>query len=518
MCKIVKLDYNEDFFVFIVIVGNILYLYPQAFQQKEFIIGTCVDPKLSTKIDTCDSEQVNRDIDSYKLAKDAYFNLLTGFQNSSHIVNTFEGMNYALYIANKVGLKYMVRDSHIANLSNSKKVKDVVDRYKKLPENLRKTMFGYNIKDEPNMEDTHIIGCVKEISKCDPTKLAYINLLPVYGFQTAKAYEEYLDTFINIEGSAVVSYDNYCVNKNYYYNLKIIKSKAGDKPFWAYPNATHIVSGFPKPTVSSLCLQSFAPLAYGAKGLIYFAYEAYPRFFVDYCRNGNGWDLNGCYLNDSVYSAICDYDNDGKADLGVKTYTGKWLVNYSEDGLEDGWDATFNHYGGKEARPVPADYDGDRKTDLSVKTDSGEWLINYASDGFDDGWDVSLKDYGGKEAHPVPADYDGDGKADLSVKTDGGEWLINYAIDGLGDSWDVVSLYESVPSLRVRNHSIDISENLNEKNYVYAIYSLMGTKIKDVNQLINMTELRKSNIVLPPGIYLIKIRKNHLTKFVKVFL
>ncbi|MBL3550519.1 FG-GAP repeat domain-containing protein, partial [Chryseobacterium sp. KMC2] len=128
-----------------------------------------------------------------------------------------------------------------------------------------------------------------------------------------------------------------------------------------------------------------------------------------------------------------DYDGDGKADLGVKTDGGSWLIDYSGNGF-NGWEWTGTLRGGSEAHPVPADYDGDGKADLSVKTDNGNWLIDYAKDGFN-GWEWTGTLRGGSEAHPVPADYDGDGKADLSVKTDSGNWLIDYAKDGF-NGWE----------------------------------------------------------------------------------
>ncbi|MDR6547710.1 putative transglutaminase-like cysteine proteinase [Chryseobacterium rhizosphaerae] len=158
-------------------------------------------------------------------------------------------------------------------------------------------------------------------------------------------------------------------------------------------------------------------------------------WLIDYSGNGfNGWEWTGTLRGGSeAHPVPADYDGDGKADLSVKTDNGNWLIDYANDGF-NGWEWTGTLRGGSEAHPVPADYDGDGKADLSVKTDNGNWLIDYAKDGFN-GWEWTGTLRGGSEAHPVPADYDGDGKADLSVKTDSGNWLIDYAKDGF-NGWE----------------------------------------------------------------------------------
>jgi hypothetical protein len=475
----------------LVLSFKISMVFCQNWQQEEFMIGTFVDPRLSKSTDLSNATQVAKDIASYKLAKDAYFNLLTGFQDGDRIVNTTAGMTYALTIANAVGLKYLIRDNRINSFVDIAQIPSIVTAvttdYKTLPSNLRTTMIGYAVKDEPLLSDVPKMTKYLERFKInDPTKLAYINLLPVYGFGSYSEYENYLDVFVN--QSSVISFDHY-LNKDYYYNLKIVRKKAGTKPFWVYPDPTFIKSmSMPSPTAASLQLQSFAPLAYGAKGLIYFTYEKpnTSRWLIDYGMNGwdlisddyrsddnevaavedydgdgrsdiavksdngfwkidyaadgfNGWNViyNG-YGGADAHPAPADYDGDGKADLSVKTNDERWLINYSTNGFATGWDHIVTGTGGADSHPAPADYDGDGKTDLSVKTDDGKWKINYSNNTFMGGWDITFDGYGGADSHPVPADYDGDGKADLSVKTDDGRWLINYANNGFAGGWEKI--------------------------------------------------------------------------------
>lgn len=77
-----------------------------------------------------------------------------------------------------------------------------------------------------------------------------------------------------------------------------------------------------------------------------------------------------------------DFNNDGYADIAVKTSGGSWLIDYADPiSTNNGfgsWDKIYHEYGGDDAKPVPGDYDGDGKLDLAVKTESGLWLIDLA--------------------------------------------------------------------------------------------------------------------------------------------
>jgi hypothetical protein len=420
---------------------GISFSVAQDWQQQEFVIGTFWDPRLSTSTDLTNTAQVELDKASYNLAKNAYFNLLTGYQDGDRVVNTFAGMQYALNIANSVGLKYLIRDNRVKTNVSLTDINDIVKNvtidYKGLNATLRTTMLGYNIKDEPNAANIdQIKNYIEDFYSYDPTKLAYVNLLPVYGFESYSEYESYLDSYISCfpYSNSVISFDHY-FTKDFYYNLKIVKQKAGNKPLWVYPNSTHMI-GTHAPTSSSLLLQSFAPLAYGAKGLVYFTYEKpnTQKWLIDFGLDGWDLSLNNYRSDVTEFSAIGDFDGDGKVDFSVKADDGTWKIDYASNGFA-GWDFITSGYGLSDAHPVPADYDGDSICDLSVKTDDGRWLIDYASNGFT-GWDfITAAVYGKSDAYPVPADYDGDGKCDLSVKTDDRRWLIDYASNGF-TGWD----------------------------------------------------------------------------------
>jgi hypothetical protein len=131
-----------------------------------------------------------------------------------------------------------------------------------------------------------------------------------------------------------------------------------------------------------------------------------------------------------------DYDNDGALDLAVKSDIngGVWHIDFAADGF-GAVNAIFGGYGDAAFHAVPADYDGDGAVDLAVKSDinGGVFHLDFAANGFG-ATDASFGGYGGAAFHPVPADYDGDDTADLAVKSDinGGVWHIDFAADGFG--------------------------------------------------------------------------------------
>lgn len=329
------------------------------------------------------------------------------------------------------------------------------------------------------------------------------------------------------------------------------------------------------------------------------------RWFIDYssitaANNGySGWEFTnalGTYGDATAHPVPADYNGDGKADLSVKTDDGRWLIDYSGTGTNNGylgWEftSTIGTYGDATAHPVPADYNGDGKADLSVKIDDGRWLIDYSSTGTNNGfvgWEFTspIGTYGNATSHPVPANYNGNNgnlKADLSVKVDDGRWLIDYAdnsalpgngfigwevtppliygdqtaipfpgdfggdksadmsikysngnwkidysVNGFG-SWDDIILnpvYNSVPGASGRpvanTSAIDASlgncDIREDKQYsILSIYDITGRLFKDVNQTTSIRAL-KSRFDFKTGIYFVKIKNGDKTCTGKIFI
>jgi len=115
-----------------------------------------------------------------------------------------------------------------------------------------------------------------------------------------------------------------------------------------------------------------------------------------------------------------DFDNDGRADLGVYRHsTGEWfIVKSGGGGLSTSWgDPSSGDV------PVPSDYDGDGITDIAVyRTTTGDWFVIRSTN------QTLLQVNWGSPALgdiPVPGDYDDDGKADVAVyRVTSGDWFV----------------------------------------------------------------------------------------------
>jgi len=139
-----------------------------------------------------------------------------------------------------------------------------------------------------------------------------------------------------------------------------------------------------------------------------------------------------------------DYDNDGKADLGVVYRSdSNWIIEYSSNRSvyknNFGWSATI---------PAPGDFDGDGKMDLAVfcpracgDDPDGHWWIWQSSTN-----QIIEKDFGWSAVVPAPSDFDNDGKTDLAVYyPPEGKWYILYSKDGKTDT-ELFGWSEALPA------------------------------------------------------------------------
>lgn len=292
------------------------YCYAQ-FQQQEFIIGTYNDPRLS------EDKNYPEDFARFQRAKDAYFNLLTGTQHELHIDRSEEGIAYSLDLAHQVGLRYLVVDDRFwgANSFVDTTASQMMEFYKSLDADKREALYGYNIVDEPS---TGFAGQVKKwvgfLKAEDSTKLAFVNLLPSYGFLDRHKYQSYLDTYLSDTVQTpldVASYDHYPVLEDrvrgdYFYNMQSMLNRTDGRPIWAYINTSAHLD-YPEPTESQLRFMAFCPIAYGAKGLIYFKYDP-------------GSNLGPVALGSFTYTSAPLVDENGEPDQ--KYYTAQQINHF----------------------------------------------------------------------------------------------------------------------------------------------------------------------------------------------
>jgi hypothetical protein len=266
----------------LVLISIVFTVYSSHAQwkQKQFVIGTFADPRITYE------NNFKKDSISFALAKNAYINLLTGPQYYMG-ARDFSMMDRTLKLAEKFGMKLLVIDSRLRITDPSfdeRTAKMIIDHFDSLNS---KAFEGYYFGGEfPQKNAKTVNQWTAYFKKNDPDKLAYSYLLPHYAFSSKSKYEAYLNDFLNRKSKAgipdVIAYDYYPFAKNgkildsYFYNLELIREKAGSRPFWAYVLSTP-TPNYADPTEYQLNFSTFCPIAYGARGIIYFTYETIPE-------------------------------------------------------------------------------------------------------------------------------------------------------------------------------------------------------------------------------------------------
>lgn len=148
-------------------------------------------------------------------------------------------------------------------------------------------LFGYHIKDEPEVSDFPTLASViKNISAVDDKHFCYVNLYPNWAWGSIDGYMSKLTSFLSQVPMKFLSFDHYPVYEmegagylraEWYKNLEDVRrvSRARNIPFWAFALAlSHRLDKvlYPVPTLAELRLQMFSNLAYGAQGFQYFTY------------------------------------------------------------------------------------------------------------------------------------------------------------------------------------------------------------------------------------------------------
>ena len=286
-------------------------------KQSKFVLGTFVDPPFVMPYSSSNSI---KDTASLITARAAYFNLLA--RPGEGGPPEFKDMSYILEIADKTNFKSLINDQRFTDRVfacfnygyncppfDQNSASAVTYDYKQLDLARRRAIYGYRISDEPCdanfgvpiCQQNDFGGSIKQwighLQHEEPSKLAYVNLL---GYTTLSpisryGYGAYIEHFLNDAGQEsslrVGSYDHYafncsvsqyfegwgkwnadCTSPTFFYNLAIMRSKAGTRPFWVYPMSVDHWS-YRDPDANQLRFMVFSPTAYGAKGLIYFTYS-----------------------------------------------------------------------------------------------------------------------------------------------------------------------------------------------------------------------------------------------------
>ena len=353
--------YKRVFILFLFVFTS--YSFPQTAREwslDNFVISIWAVPSTQNASNFTDSVTRAQDLARFKDLANCHIDMIAyptpvAF-GTSHFFENF--IDYRLDIASLAGMRILITDQrHMVYFpwrtttmpsfddANASGIPDdIIDHYRDSLElnhsAWRDALLGYNVKDEPDAKAIYYPGgpdpnrngeydldnvrkWVDYLRRNDNDKLAYINaggpgLLSTTGFHAFNptertSYQTYLNEYFNddyIVGGIqmhqpdIVSYDNYVSFDpyNYFWSLKMIKETAGQKPFWAFP---YIVNSQKEVQFSSFC-----PIAYGAKGLVYY------------------WNA---YLTGAVYDSVQKINNYIKTVIYNSIFDAQYIGTYHKD-------------------------------------------------------------------------------------------------------------------------------------------------------------------------------------------
>lgn len=188
----------------------------------------------------------------------------------------------ALALAERHGLRMWVADHRLYEAAGGAAdaaalTSAVVATYRDAP-----ALDGYVVADEPTTSEfAPLAPVVASLRAADPSRLAYINLLPDYvppKLLQAESYADYLERFVSEVRPRLLSVDYYPFGEHkdrstFFANLAALREAAlrHDLPFlWIALAMPH--GPYRDPTEGELSWQVFHALAYGARGISYFTY------------------------------------------------------------------------------------------------------------------------------------------------------------------------------------------------------------------------------------------------------
>ncbi len=186
----------------------------------------------------------------------------------------------ALDIAKRHGLAMLIKDSRLSASRSLGKFWRISASKALLDYRGHESVGGFFLSDEPNSDRNPDIAALRNrIRRRDGDKIGYVNLLPDYVFPGPEDYREYVEAYLFDTQPDLLSYDHYPFldddsdRPSYFPNLLVIRELAIEYnvPFMAIiqlmPHAN-----YRDVTYEELAWQAFHALAFGARGISYFAY------------------------------------------------------------------------------------------------------------------------------------------------------------------------------------------------------------------------------------------------------
>lgn len=208
--------------------------------------------------------------------------------NSVIMSVTLSEVSQALASCGSHGIRPFLSHSHL--LRDEQSCAEYVDMFRNNP-----NLGGWNLKGEPTYDELNASDGFSKfyniISKHDPNHCIFVSLVggPVSSYMNGHTYKEYIELFQDVLSPSFFPYVFYPVSgsdsnptvdyETFFNDLEIysLMAKYTERPFWAYVRCqslnTHNASIRPTPTEGQLRFAVFSALAYGAQGLVYWAYR-----------------------------------------------------------------------------------------------------------------------------------------------------------------------------------------------------------------------------------------------------
>ncbi len=205
----------------------------------------------------------------------------------------------ALACAEKVGIKYYVRDWTFYGFVNSVKEEDYESVINKMfdenNEYVKSSAYAGNfLHDEPNVQQMEKMSKVYDLYKAKvPSGEAFINLLPDYASAEAldttlqSSYEDYIDRYLELfaKKTGYISYDYYPLNKSqfsgsriketYLQNYELVATKAKEwdiEPRIYIQNVSDYTGIRDIIGIQDLRFQIYTGMAFGFSSFTYYTY------------------------------------------------------------------------------------------------------------------------------------------------------------------------------------------------------------------------------------------------------
>ena len=299
--------------------------------KDNFIIGAHWGPPLHHKYNNVDSPLVR----NFTLLKDGGFNFIVGQMNPHN-------SQAESYLDNN--LSDLITECHLNEL------------YFLVEKKETDTIYGVDFKDEPKIEEAEgLLRKVDTLIQRNPERLGFINLYPSYwkGFNSFNDFKIYVDSFLcnTITSLQVACFDNYnphsqfsthapAQNRNYYSNLAYMKQAAGSRPLWAYLRSSEkfLEEKDDDWQDAYIRLGAFAPLAFGAKGILYFCYDCKDRNRIRRAPERGAWKYHDMFFDNDeksrqIFFGNFKYNTNNVPDLAIHTNEniGTWYIKESLD-------------------------------------------------------------------------------------------------------------------------------------------------------------------------------------------